>query len=156
SPVRLAMHLGMALFIYAAMLWIALDLRADAPSAGARYARRALSFAVLVFVMALSGALVAGIHAGSPYNTFPTMNGHWVPDEILMVDPWWMNVIYNMATVQFDHRVLALAVTLSALALAACVWRESSGPRGARAWAGALLAAVAVQVSLGIATLLLR
>jgi len=109
----------------------------------------------LVFMMALSGALVAGIHAGYAYNTFPTMDGRWVPAEILMIDPWWMNFVYNMATVQFDHRVLALAVFAGALALA---WRVRRGgtPPQARAWAAALAAAVVVQASLGVATLLLR
>jgi heme a synthase len=81
------------------------------------------------------------------------MNGQWIPDEILMIDPWWMNFVYNMATVQFDHRLLALAVAACALALAWRAWRDAPGARG---WALALLAAVALQVSLGIATLLLR
>ena len=153
SPVRLAMHLGMALFIYAAMLWIALDLRARAPAPRAAWAPLAQAFAALVFVMALSGALVAGIHAGYSYNTFPTMNGQWVPDEILMIDPWWMNFVYNMATVQFDHRLLAFAVAAGAVALAWRGWRDAPWARG---WAAALLAAAALQVSLGIATLLLR
>ena len=54
--------------------------------------------------MALSGGLVAGIRAGFAYNTFPLMNGHLVPPEILMLEPWWRNFFWNMATVQFDHR----------------------------------------------------
>jgi heme a synthase len=156
SPLRLAMHLGMALFIYAAMLWIALGLRERAPVPRSRPAAAALGFAALVFAMALSGALVAGIHAGYAYNTFPTMNGQWIPDEILSIDPWWQNFVYNMATVQFDHRVIACAVVLGAVALAWRIWSDDSVPRAARVWVGALLAAVGLQVSLGIATLLLR
>ena len=156
SPLRLAMHLGMALVIYAAMLWMALGLLARSHAPRSRHARAALGFATLVFAMALTGALVAGIHAGYAYNTFPTMNGQWVPDEILSIDPWWVNFVYNMATVQFDHRVLALAVVIGAVALAWSIWSDASAPRASRVWAGALIAATGLQVSLGIATLLLR
>jgi hypothetical protein len=52
----------------------------------------------LVFVMVLSGALVAGIRAGLAYNTFPLMNGHFLPPESFVVEPWWLNFFTNMAT----------------------------------------------------------
>ncbi len=156
SPVRLAMHLGMALAIYAAMLWIALGLLARESQPPSRIGAGAIGFAALVFAMALTGALVAGIHAGYAYNTFPTMNGRWIPDEILAIDPWWKNFVWNMATVQFDHRVLALAVAACAALLCGSVLSSRDSRAPARRWAWALAAAVAVQVSLGIATLLER
>ena len=90
SSIRLAAHLGTALVIYAAILWLALglalgmDRRPREPAA-----RHAGILAVLVLVMALTGALVAGIHAGYAYNTYPLMNGHWVPPEILELSPAW-------------------------------------------------------------------
>ena len=157
SSVRLAAHLGLAFLIYAAMLWVALGLIAGkferAPQGTVRFAR---VLAVLVFVMALSGALVAGIHAGYAYNTFPLMNGQWIPDEILMIEPWWKNFIFNMATVQLDHRALALLI---AVCVATLWWRvrsDASSTARHRAWAHALLAAAALQICAGIATLLAR
>ena len=63
--------------------------------------------------MALTGGFVAGIRAGFAYNTFPLMNGHLVPPEILMLEPWWMNFFNNMATVQFDHRLIAWLLALA-------------------------------------------
>ena len=156
SSLRLAAHLGMAFLIYAAMLWIGLGLVAPARSrAGSGAVAWSRALAMLVFVMVLSGALVAGIHAGYAYNTFPTMNGQWIPDEVLMIEPAWKNFIYNMATVQLDHRVIALLV----VAVSAVAWwlarsdREASA--AARAWANVLAAAVVLQVCAGIATLLL-
>jgi cytochrome c oxidase assembly protein subunit 15 len=116
----------------------------------------AFALVAIVFAMIFTGALVAGIHAGYAYNTYPLMNGYWVPPEILELDPLWKNFVYNMATVQFDHRVLAIVVALAAIALA---WRVLSDPAHARrekAWSWALLAAVALQLALGISTLLLR
>ena len=130
SHLRLTAHLGLALAIFAATFWIGLTLLRPRELAGTGVVglrRAGNAVATLVFVMALTGGLVAGIRAGFAYNTFPSMNGHVVPPEILMIDPWYHNFFDNMATVQFDHRLLA--------------------------WT---LALVVLQVALGIATLLLR
>jgi cytochrome c oxidase assembly protein subunit 15 len=106
--------------------------------------------------MVISGALVAAIRAGFAYNTFPLMNGQWIPDEILLIEPWWMNTIHNMATVQFVHRVLAMVIAVTVLTL---WWRIHASPslgRQTRLWAHALLAVTAAQIAVGVATLLLR
>ena len=60
----------------------------------------ALFMPLTVFLMALSGGMVAGLRAGYAYNTFPLMNGHIVPPEVMLLEPWWRNFVYNMATVQ--------------------------------------------------------
>jgi heme a synthase len=156
SSVRLAAHLGVAFIIYGAMLWVALGLLSPLRTPGSNAARRRAGFLVgLVFVMVLSGALVAGIRAGFAYNTWPLMNGQWIPEEILALDPWWLNFVYNMATVQFLHRVLALLILLLTVIAWSRVQREPPNPR-ARLWSRALLVAAAVQVLLGIATLVLK
>jgi len=143
SPFRLTAHLGVALAIVAALLWIALDLLR--PRAGPR-SRAAAALAGLVFVMALSGAMVAGLRAGAAYNTFPLMNGHLVPPEWLMLEPWWRNFGYNMAAVQLVHRTIFWLL----LALVPLAWW--TGRR--QASAHALLGAFALQATLGISTLL--
>ncbi len=155
SQFRLTAHLGLALLIFAAMFWVAHGLLRPAPSGAPRGLRRAgLAFAALVFAMALTGGLVAGIRAGFAYNTWPLMNGHLVPPEILMIEPWWRNFGYNMATVQFVHRTLALVVLACAWLLAWRVLATPASGREARLAAGTLAAAVLAQVALGIATLL--
>lgn len=157
SPVRLAAHLGMAFLLFALMLWTAMGLLVPAaPAAEARRSRGlATLLAIAVFVQVLSGALVAGIRAGFAYNTWPLMNGAWVPDEILMIEPWWDNFIYNMATVQFDHRGIAYLIAALAVATWLSVRGETADAR-TRGWALAIVLVVALQISLGIATLLLR
>ena len=122
SQFRLTAHLGLAFVIFAAMFWVALSLlhpqRLPREGDAIRSARRwAYAIAALVFFMVLTGGLVAGIRAGFAYNTFPLMNGHVVPPEILLLEPWWRNFFYNMATVQFDHRAVAwlLAFTVPIL-----------------------------------------
>lgn len=157
SSVRLAAHLGMAFLIYASMLWLALELRFGRGQAvRAAPLRHARTLAALVFVMVLTGALVAGIRAGFAYNTYPKMNGYWIPPEILLLEPWWLNLVNNMATVQFDHRILALVIGAVAFALAWRVERECAPGARAKPWARALALAVVLQLAAGISTLLLR
>src|SRR6202158_1037239 len=158
SQLRLAAHLGLALLIFAAMFWTALTLLQPAGRADARTRplfRAATALAALIFIMALSGGLVAGIRAGFAYNTFPLMNGYVVPPEIMLLSPWYMNFVNNMATVQFDHRLLAWTL----LALVPIWWWRVRAtpaiPARARRAAHLLLAMLLLQVTLGIATLLL-
>jgi cytochrome c oxidase assembly protein subunit 15 len=158
SQLRLAAHLGLALLIFAAMFWTSLTLLRPARPADARIRplfRAAASLAALIFVMALSGGLVAGIRAGFAYNTFPLMNGNVVPPEIMLIRPWYMNFVDNMATVQFDHRLLAWTL----LALVPIWWwrvrATPAVPADARVAAHLALAMLLVQVTLGISALLL-
>ena len=155
SQYRLTAHLGIAFLIYAAMLWIAFDLLFSRTSPISGVLRRfAFTLAVLVFVMVLSGGLVAGIRAGLAYNTFPLMNGRLVPPEIFSLDPWYLNFFSNMATVQFDHRLIAWLLAF----LVSWFWlrvRRAAVPQRAKLGAHLLLVALAVQIALGIATLLL-
>ncbi|MGQ0662051.1 MAG: COX15/CtaA family protein [Pseudomonadota bacterium] len=155
SPTRLAAHLGLALAIYGALLWIALGLLwpgAGAPDPRARrLAGFTLALASLVFVVMLSGALVAGLDAGMIYNTFPWMDGRLVPAGYFDLEPWWRNGFENVAAVQFNHRLLGLA----ALAGAIAVWAGSGRAGGAGKLIDALLVVAALQVALGISTLIL-
>ena len=155
SQLRLAAHLGLAFLIYATMFWQALNLLRgdDGRAAVPRFFRGAQALVALVFVMVLSGALVAGTRAGRVYNSFPLMDGHVVPPEIFALEPWYANFWENLATVQFDHRLLAW---LLAIVVPWFWWRargQALAP-AARLACNALLAALALQIALGIATLL--
>jgi len=159
SQFRLTAHLGLAFAIFAAMLWVALSLvapeRMDREKAAAPGVRRlAFGVAALVFVMVLSGGLVAGIRAGFAYNTFPLMSGHLVPPEILLLEPAWRNFFWNMATVQFDHRLIALALAILVPWLARRLAAAPALPARAVLGARWLLAMLVAQIALGIATLL--
>jgi cytochrome c oxidase assembly protein subunit 15 len=153
SSLRLAAHLGLAFLIYGFMLWIALGLLSPVRVPASDSARRRASMLLaVVFVMVLSGALVAAIRAGFAYNPWPLMDGHWIPPDILAVDPWWRNFLDNMATVQFVHRLLALLLLLVTAIVWARVQREPPNRR-ARAWSHALLLAAIAQAAAGVATL---
>ncbi|HET8831429.1 MAG TPA: COX15/CtaA family protein [Casimicrobiaceae bacterium] len=157
SQFRLTAHLSLAFLIFGAMLWTALSLAYQSSPTARSLARRgpfglAVAVAIIVFVMVMSGGFVAGIRAGLAYNTFPLMNGRIVPAEILMLDPVWKNFFWNMATVQFDHRLIGWLLAVLVPVLAWRVRRDGASRRAVRA-STALLAMVIVQLSLGIATL---
>ena len=155
SQYRLAAHLMMALFLYAAAVWTAAGLLEHRPAPGQalRPAFGAmLALTALVFLTALSGAFVAGLHAGKIYNSVPFMGAGLVPAEYLQLSPAWRNVFENPAAAQFDHRVLATLTFLAAIAAGLVFWRASNARLGRRArW---LVGAALLQVALGIATLL--
>jgi cytochrome c oxidase assembly protein subunit 15 len=155
SQYRLAAHLGLAFLIFGLMGWTGLGLLQPRRSAGtANFTQRlGIWLVALVFMMALSGALVAGIHAGLAYNNFPLMNGEFMPQEIFMIEPLWLNFFSNMATVQFDHRMIAWALMVL---IPWFSWRIRNETPAARTAAMALTFWLAVQVGLGIATLLLQ
>jgi len=158
SQYRLTAHLAIALAIYAAMLWTALGLLyagAEAASSKQKQLRR-FSWVITATLayMVITGGFVAGIRAGFAYNTFPLMNGHVIPPEIFMIDPWYLNFFNNMATVQFDHRLGAWLLAF----LVPWFWiqaRRETLTAQARAATTLLLGLLALQITLGIATLLL-
>ena len=169
SQYRLAAHLGLAFILFGLMGWTGLGMlqrRTTSSAASSAPSRQGIPLRItfftqrlgtwlvaLVFVMVLSGALVAGIHAGLAYNTFPLMNGNFIPPEILVVEPLWLNFFTNMATVQFDHRMLAWLLMGMIPWFSWRIWKETPD---ARTPAVVLSAWLAVQVALGIATLLLQ
>jgi len=159
SHYRLTAHLSLAFLIFVAMFWVALGLLAERArsthEAGVRQLQRiGFWLAILVGYMVVTGGLVAGIRAGKAYNTFPLMNGHLLPPESFILDPWYLNFFNNMALVQFDHR---LGAWLLAFLLPWFWWKiRSAAVSGtARLVATLLLVVLFVQIGLGIATLLL-
>jgi heme a synthase len=157
SQYRLTAHLGMAFLIYGAIFWTALDLLSPAPVWAGRARRLGLpaaALAGLVFVMVLSGGMVAGTRAGFVFGTFPLMSGHWVPPDLFALHPWFVNFFENVTTIQFDHRLIAWLLAL----LIPLFWlrtRRMQLPGRARLSCGLLLGMLLVQISLGISTLLL-
>ena len=153
SQYRLAFHLTLACVIYVAIVWTAEQLR-EQPAAAvpARLRFGAVALVVLVLAQIYLGALVAGLRAGLIYNTWPTIDGAFIPDaaHLFFNQPAWRNVFENTLTVQFDHRMMAYTVLIVALLHAFEALRARAAATGAM-W---LALAVTAQAALGIATLL--
>jgi cytochrome c oxidase assembly protein subunit 15 len=158
SQYRLALHLVVAFGILSLLVWLALEYGpAPRRSGSPTLTRRALWWAralfALVFVQSGLGALVAGLKAGLTYNTWPLMDGRWVPQGLGTLSPWWANFFENVTTVQFDHRVVAYLVVALALVQVVLLarWRADERAVGS---AGLLALALLAQMGIGIWTLL--
>jgi cytochrome c oxidase assembly protein subunit 15 len=156
SQYRLATHLVLALVIFASIVWTLREFKGEpAPDAPARVKFFGRAILVVTFVQIYLGALVAGLRAGLVYNTWPAIDGGFVPTaaRLWYEDPWWRNLFENALTVQFDHRMTAYALFLLALWHAIDASRARAGAAVVNgAWL--LFAAIMVQAVLGILTLL--
>lgn len=158
SQYRLTAHLSLALLIYAYLLWILYDLlfKQRQPSINPAGLKTAAKFLLgLAAVTIVSGGFVAGLKAGHAYNTFPKMGDQWLPPAGWMLQPGWRNLFENIATVQFDHRVLATLTFSSILLFWLTALRLRPTP-SARVAIHLLMLMAAIQVTLGISTLLLH
>jgi cytochrome c oxidase assembly protein subunit 15 len=159
SQYRLAAHLGLAVLIYAFMLWTALGiLRRDEDFASrgkSRFVTYTFILIIAVFVTMMSGAFVAGLKAGFTYNTFPLMAGQWVPDGMWSMTPIYMNFFENPTTVQFTHRLIAIATFLAIILLWFAPPRAALDRRQLL-WLHAVGVVAVIQVALGISTLVLH
>jgi cytochrome c oxidase assembly protein subunit 15 len=156
SQYRLATHLVLALLIYAAIVWTLRRLTGrPAAAATARLKATSVVLLVLTFVQLYLGALVAGLRAGKVYNTWPDIDGGFIPSaaRLLFEQPWWRNLFDNTLTVQFEHRMTAYALFALALlhALDAVGARAGTAVIRGALW---LLAVITLQATLGILTLL--
>jgi len=123
-----------------------------ASSRGLRIAAQILTGTI--FLTILSGGFVAGNDAGLAYNSFPLMDGRFIPADIFIIQPWWRNFFENLPLVQLDHRLLALLSVISSLVLWGLSLREPLSRTARRAFA-CWAVMVLVQLALGIATLIL-
>jgi cytochrome c oxidase assembly protein subunit 15 len=156
SQYRLVAHLALALAIYSAILWVALDIvrgpAREAPGQGWRCAADTVLF--LVALTIAGGGFVAGTRAGLTYNTFPLMDGRLIPADYIQLHPFVLNWFENVAAVQFDHRLLAVTTAIAILLVWTTCWRAVL-PQPARTAMHGLAGVTLLQVALGIATLLL-
>ncbi|KRR24328.1 COX15/CtaA family protein [Bradyrhizobium retamae] len=156
SQYRLATHLVLALIIFASIIWTLRRMRArPQPAAAPRLKITAVALLGLTFLQLYFGALVAGLRAGRVYNTWPEIDGAFIPSaaRLFFEEPWWRNLFDNTLTVQFEHRMTAYAL----LALAVFHAVDSVRSRAGVAVVGgawSLVAAIALQAWLGILTLL--
>lgn len=156
SQYRLATHLVLALLIYAAILWTVRRLSERRPlTSSLRLKITGATLLVLTFIQLYLGALVAGLRAGKIYNTWPEIDGGFVPaaERLFFETPWWRNLFDNSLTVQFEHRMVAYALFVLAILHALDTIRSRAGPTVVNGALG-LAAVITLQATLGILTLL--
>ncbi len=158
SHYRLAAHLLLAMTIFGFCLWFANDLLARPrqkiePESRHYMLRELTGLGVLLVIQIFWGALVAGLNAGFILNTFPLMNGSLLPPKMWSHDPLLVNLVENLATVQWVHRVLATVLLIGAIAFFTKV-RRDPGLARFHSLSLAFSGLIVLQYCLGITTLL--
>lgn len=114
SPYRLTLHLGLAFALYGMVLWMVFDAFLPKTTPLKKHWPHEIVFGLQILTM-LYGGLVAGHKAGLIYNTFPLMEGQWLPEEWAFYKPLWVNIFKNQTMVQWCHRILAMVSWLGVL-----------------------------------------
>ena len=153
SQYRLTAHLGTAVFIYGFILWTAFGLLVKPKSQHSGLNTFSYVLSTLIFLMILSGGLVAGTHAGHAYATWPLMGDSFIPAGLYSLQPAWLSAFEDITTIQFNHRMFAYLIVVLVLTFAfKALKKDISKPLKIAVWA--LLGLLAMQVTLGISTLL--
>jgi cytochrome c oxidase assembly protein subunit 15 len=146
----------LALIIFASIVWTLRRMTARPPPlVPVRLKISGMALLTLTFVQIYFGALVAGLRAGRVYNTWPEIDGAFIPSaaRLWFEEPWWRNLFDNTLTVQFEHRMTAYALLILAVLHAIDAMRSRAGVAViGGAWS--LVAAITLQAALGILTLL--
>ncbi|MBY0281146.1 MAG: COX15/CtaA family protein [Alphaproteobacteria bacterium] len=148
SHYRLTLHLALAFWLLGLVLWSLLEI--IYPPASRNHFQNRLVWVAFCFQLLTMtyGGFVAGLKAGLIYNTFPLMEGRWIPSEWSFYKPLWINFFENAALVQWCHRILAL---ISVGIIGSCYFNSTPLKRPL---IGFWVLAITVQAVLGIFTLL--
>ena len=159
SHYRLVAHLMLAIFIYSYLFWIFLKIympndRKVVSKKTILIKKLSTIMLVLILTTLASGGLVAGLDAGSIYNTFPLMGDRLIPREVITLEPWFINFGENAATVQLQHRMLAIITGVFIIFL----WiktKSTNTTNSINLAINCLVAMTGIQITLGITTLIL-
>lgn len=153
APIKLGLHLLLAFGLFCAIQWTrwqVLDMRRGDNNARTAFTWGVRAVLLVIVVQIYLGALVAGLRAGLSYNTYPLMDGKFVPDGLYLLSPWWLNHLESVLTVQFQHRMGAIVLVAAVLALIMRGWKYVELRHCLRIVA----IAIGLQFVLGVATLL--
>ena len=155
SQYRLTAHLSNAIIIYSCIIWVTLDLGNRPERQSTHLLLPSCLILVLIFFMIVSGGLMAGTRAGYAYPTFPLMGDSFIPAEVYSMQPKWLSIFEDIATIQFNHRILAYLTTLSIILFVIEALRSDMSD-ALKTSVKCIFVLITLQVTLGISTLLLH
>lgn len=153
APERLATHLGLALLIFAGLIWTGLEAwnGEEHSRHPVGWSRGAAILLAAIFVQCLLGGLVAGAKAGFVYTDWPMMNGEWLAP--VAWEQGALAFLHDQALVQFNHRLVAYGLLIGGTVYAVQAWRWRLA-EGLGMSAFVLAGALWLQAGLGIVTLI--
>jgi len=150
SHFRLSIHLSLALFILCLIFWYILDIykieRFDK-----KISNLLLLFILkLIVVQIILGAFLSGLDGGLIYNSWPDMNGSFLPNDVGYNDLINTQLLNNPSIIQFLHRVTAYFLLFFIIILNFLIIKNNHGTKNIILFDLAIL----IQIFLGIVTLL--
>jgi cytochrome c oxidase assembly protein subunit 15 len=150
SHYRLALHLSLALTILSIIFWFIMETIKISPFK-IKFNNSFLNlFFILIILQIVLGALLAGMDGGLIYNSWPDMNGNFLPNDINNIDLFLYSSLDNPSVVQFYHRFTAYLLFISLLFLNYYTYRTKIDFKPVLI----LNIAIFVQIVLGIVTLI--
>jgi len=150
SHYRLALHLSLALTILSIIFWFIMETIKISPFKK-KFNNSFLNFFfILIILQIVLGAFLAGMDGGLIYNSWPDMNGNFLPNDINNIDLFLFSSLDNPSVVQFYHRFTAYLLFISLLFLNYYTYRTKIDFKPVLI----LNIAIFVQIILGIITLI--
>lgn len=165
SHYRLATHLMSAFTLFAFTFWFAMRLTFPKEnveeSEGKKLKGLSVTFFIILIIQIVYGAFTAGyvdgnnskIRPGHIFNTWPKMGNEWMPEQVIMKETLFQNILENPSGIQFMHRSIALVVVL----FLCIIWYKSDKlklTKQQNLGVTLLIYGVTVQFILGVLTLL--
>tara|TARA_B110000211_G_scaffold143399_1_gene163679 strand:- start:12 stop:1028 length:1017 start_codon:yes stop_codon:yes gene_type:complete len=152
SHYRLAFHLFTAFIIFSSLMWIFIN---NYTKQNINFLQLNLKFLtikiliLLIFTQIIIGAFVSGLDAGRIYQSWPLMNGNYLPNDYFLKDLFNFN---KPSFVQFMHRNIAYLVFIFTVYLGFFIYRNKI-TRLYNSYS-LFLFFIILQVLLGVSTLL--
>jgi len=150
SHYRLALHLSIAFFILSVVFWFLLEnlqIKKNKDKISTSFLSIFLFFLILQIIL---GAFLAGLDGGLIYNTWPDMNGKFIPTDINKIDLLKISSSSNPTVIQFYHRLIAYLIIFLLIVLNYIYYYKKIPMNNVNI----LNIAVFIQVLLGVITLM--
>tara|TARA_B100000035_G_scaffold50039_1_gene38637 strand:+ start:2074 stop:3015 length:942 start_codon:yes stop_codon:yes gene_type:complete len=150
SHYRLALHLSIAFFILSVVFWFLLEnlqIKKNKDKISTSFLSIFLFFLILQIIL---GAFLAGLDGGLIYNTWPDMNGKFIPTDINKIDLLKISSSSNPTVIQFYHRLVAYLIIFLLIVLNYIYYYKKIPMNNINI----LNIAIFIQVLLGIITLM--
>jgi len=124
SHYRLSIHLFIAFTIFSSLIWILLNSLKVTKKKFFQFNYNYLTvklLLLLLFLQIILGAFVSGLDAGKIYQTWPLMNGNYLPDDTELSSFFDFN---KASTVQFFHRNIAYLIFVISVYLGFNVFKK--------------------------------
>jgi len=150
SHFRLSIHLSLALLILCLIFWYILNIYKIKKFHKKTSNLLLLSILTLIILQIILGAFLSGLDGGLIYNSWPDMNGNFLPNDVEFKDVINTQLFNNPSIVQFLHRFTAYVLLLFIVTLNYTFMKNNYPIKNIIYFDVAIL----IQIFLGIVTLI--